>query len=44
MLSENRDMQAAKRFFTKALSSLHNQILRVITLDKHPAYPPAIQN
>jgi len=43
MLSENRDMQAAKRFFTKALSSPHNQIPRVITLDKNPAYPPAIQ-
>ncbi|NOU75752.1 IS6 family transposase [Paenibacillus sp. LMG 31458] len=43
MLSENRDMQAAKRFYTKALSSPHNQIPRVITLDKNPAYPPAIQ-
>ncbi|WP_420851906.1 IS6 family transposase [Paenibacillus allorhizoplanae] len=43
MLSENRDMPAAKRFFTKALSSPHNQIPRVITLDKNPAYPPAIQ-
>jgi IS6 family transposase len=26
MLSENRDMPAAKRFFTKALSSPHHQI------------------
>ncbi|NRF93872.1 DDE-type integrase/transposase/recombinase [Paenibacillus frigoriresistens] len=26
-----------------ALSSPHNQIPRVITLDKNPAYPPAIQ-
>jgi IS6 family transposase len=43
MLSENRDMQAAKRFFIKALSSPHNQIPRVITLDKNPAYSPAIQ-
>ncbi|NHN34902.1 DDE-type integrase/transposase/recombinase [Paenibacillus sp. S3N08] len=43
MLFENRDMAAAKRFFTKALSSLHNQNPRVITLDKNPAYPPAIQ-
>ncbi|GFZ82615.1 IS6 family transposase [Paenibacillus marchantiophytorum] len=43
MLSENRDMQAAKRFFTKALSSPHTQIPRVITSDKNPAYPPAIQ-
>ncbi|CAN7759336.1 IS6 family transposase [Paenibacillus sp. LjRoot56] len=44
MLSENRDMTAAKRFFTKALSSPHHQIPRVITLDKNPAYPPAIQD
>jgi IS6 family transposase len=43
MLSENRDMAAAKRFFTKTLSSPHNQNPRVITLDKNPAYPPAIQ-
>ncbi len=43
MLSENRDMQAAKRFFIKALSSPHTQIPRVIILDKNPAYPPAIQ-
>ncbi|OMF06971.1 hypothetical protein BK127_30560 [Paenibacillus sp. FSL H7-0331] len=43
MISENRDMPAAKRFFTKALSSPHHQNPRVITLDKNPAYPPAIQ-
>src|SRR4051794_25207874 len=43
MLSENRDMPAAKRFFTKTLSSPHSHIPRVITLDKNPAYPPAIQ-
>jgi IS6 family transposase len=42
MLSENRDTQAAKRFFKKALSSPHNQSPRVITVDKNPAYPPAI--
>ena len=28
--------------FKKALSSNHNQIPRVITVDKNPAYPPAI--
>jgi hypothetical protein len=39
-LSENRDMPAAKRFFTKALSSPHNQLPRV---DKNPAYPTAVQ-
>ena len=34
--------KAAKRFFKKALSSNHNQIPRVITVDKNPAYPSAI--
>ncbi|MDD3138845.1 MAG: DDE-type integrase/transposase/recombinase, partial [Lachnospiraceae bacterium] len=33
---------AANRFLKKALSSNHNQIPRVITVDKNPAYPPAI--
>ena len=42
MLSSKRDRKAAKRFFKKALSSNHNQIPRVITVDKNPAYPPAI--
>jgi len=42
MLSAKRNKKAAKRFFKKALSSNHNQIPRVITVDKNPAYPPAI--
>jgi transposase, IS6 family len=42
MLSAKRNRKAAKRFFKKALSSNHNQIPRVITIDKNPAYPPAI--
>jgi len=42
MLSAKRNRKAAKRFFKKALSSDHNQILRVITVNKNPAYPPAI--
>jgi len=42
MLSTKRNQKAAKRFFQKALSSNHNQIPRVITIDKNPAYPPAI--
>jgi len=42
MLSSKRNLKAVKRFFKKALSSNHNQILRVITVDKNPAYPPAI--
>ncbi len=43
MLSENRDAPAAKRFFEKALTSPHNQLPRVITVDKNPAYPTAVQ-
>ena len=42
ILSSKRDRKAAKRFFKKALSSTHNQIPRVITVDKNPAYPSAI--
>ena len=42
MLSAKRNRKAAKRFFKKALSSDHNQIPRVITVDKNPAYPPAV--
>ncbi len=42
MLSSKRDRRAVKRFFKKALSSNHNQIPRVITVDKNPAYPHAI--
>jgi hypothetical protein len=43
MLSENRDIHAAKRFFKKALSSPHNQSPRVITVDRNPAYPPPLE-
>lgn len=43
MLSENRDIHAAKLFLKKALSSPHNQSPRVITVDKNPTYPPAIE-
>ena len=42
MLSAKRDRKAVKRFFKKALSSNHNQIPRVITVDKNPAYIPAV--
>jgi IS6 family transposase len=44
MLSEKRDMKAAERFFQKALSSDRVQSPRVITLDKNPSYPAAIEN
>ncbi|PFD91028.1 IS6 family transposase [Bacillus cereus] len=42
-LSESRDKQAAKRFFKKALAASHICKPRVITVDKNPAYPVAIQ-
>jgi len=42
MLSAKRDRKAAKRFFKKALSSNHNQIPKVITVDENAAYPPTI--
>ncbi|QGQ96063.1 IS6 family transposase [Paenibacillus psychroresistens] len=43
MLSENRDIHVSKRFFKKAMTSPHNQSPRVITVDKNPAYPTAVQ-
>jgi Transposase and inactivated derivatives len=42
MLSAKRNRKAVKRFFKKALSSNHNQVPKVITVDKNSAYPPAI--
>ncbi|PGY11977.1 IS6 family transposase [Bacillus cereus] len=42
-LSESRDKQAVKRFFKKALDASHICKPRVITVDKNPAYPVAIQ-
>ena len=42
MLSKKRDKKAAKKFFKKALKSVHNKIPRVINVDKNIAYPPAI--
>jgi IS6 family transposase len=42
MLSARRNKKAAKRFLKKALGSKHNQIPIVITVDKNPAYPPAV--
>jgi IS6 family transposase len=42
MLSSKRDRKVTKRFFKKALSSNQNQIPKVITVDKNPAYPSAI--
>jgi transposase-like protein len=42
-LSKTRDQKAAKRFFKKALRSFHVSNPRVITVDKNPAYPIAIE-
>ena len=42
-LSKTRDAKSAKRFFKKALASSHVSQPRVITVDKNPAYPVAIQ-
>ena len=39
MLSTKRDRNAAKRFFKKALVSNHNQMPRIITVDKNASYP-----
>jgi len=41
-LSSKLNREAANRFFKKALSSNQNQIPREITVNKNPAYPPAI--
>src|ERR1700724_987008 len=43
LLSTNRDAQAAKRFFAKALSASHTVTPRVITVDKNAAYPKAFK-
>jgi transposase, IS6 family len=42
LLSEHRDTQAAKRFFTKVLGASHTTIPRVINVDRNPAYPKAV--
>ncbi|WP_340781501.1 IS6 family transposase [Bacillus mycoides] len=42
-LSKTRDQKAAKHFFKKSLQSFHVSKPRVITVDKNPAYPIAIE-
>ena len=42
-LSKTRDKKAAKCFFKKALRSFHVSKPRVITVDKNPAYPIAVE-
>ena len=41
MLSKTRDMNAARRFFEKALNAEHVPNPRVVNVDKNIAYPPA---
>ena len=43
LLSPTRDAQAAKRFFSKALTAIHTSSPRVITVDKNAAYPKAFK-
>jgi len=43
LLSAKRDTASAKRFFEKVFSSSSNPILRVINVDKNPAYPAALE-
>ncbi|RAS75599.1 IS6 family transposase [Priestia endophytica] len=42
-LSKSRDTKAAKRFFKKALAVRHSTTPRVVTVDKNPTYPLAIE-
>ncbi|UNP79071.1 IS6 family transposase [Bacillus nitratireducens] len=42
-LSKARNYKAAKRFFKKALQSFHISDPRVVTVDKNPAYPIAVE-
>jgi IS6 family transposase len=42
-LSITRDVQAANRFFSKALGASHTVRPRVITVDKNTAYPKALR-
>ena len=41
MLSPTRDADAAGCFFRQVLQASHTRTPRVITADKHAAYPPA---
>ena len=43
MLSATRDAGAAEQFFRKVLNADHTTLPRVITVDKHAAYPPAFE-
>jgi transposase-like protein len=42
LLSAKRDAKAARRFFCIMLKARRDQSPRVITVDRNPAYPPAV--
>lgn len=42
-LNKTRNHKTAKSFFKKSLQSLHVSKSRVITVDKNPTYPIAIE-
>ncbi|MEL6223256.1 MAG: IS6 family transposase [Cyanobacteria bacterium J06627_8] len=42
MWSAKRNMNAVKRFLKKVLTARHTQMPRVINVDNHAAYPPAV--
>jgi len=44
LLTPTRDVQAAKRFFAKALAAPYSSTPRVITVDKNAAYPKAFNS
>jgi transposase, IS6 family len=43
LLTAKRDKEAAKCFLCKAMNNSHHSITRVITVDKNPSYPIAIE-
>jgi len=43
LLRARREANAAERFFRKALRAKHTATPRVMTVDKHAAYPPACE-
>jgi IS6 family transposase len=44
MLSATRDADAAECFFRQVFQASHTRTLRVITVDKNAAYPPAFES
>lgn len=44
MLSVKRDAKAAQRLFMKVLKGAWPEVLRVVYVDKNPAYPSAVED